>query len=180
MQDTQLAESISKAIDFNLSQVFNEIDLKVKEITFTNVESINSIKPLKQETKICLFSEAGTENFKSIVLVSFNKSNALMMVDLIKGANFGSTKLFSASEINALKTVSSNLFKAWINSLNSVSVVKVVLSEPKIAFSFSEFENELVAGNLKGKGRFFELSLTVGGTEIKGAMKFFALAEMVK
>ena len=38
MQEQNLAQKISQAMDLNLSQIFNEIDLKVKNISFTNAE----------------------------------------------------------------------------------------------------------------------------------------------
>ena len=102
------------------------------------------------------------------------------MVDLIKGASLGTTKIISFQEVNSLKGISLNLFRAYLNSLNSVAKTKIELSEPQIAFSFSSFENEFVAGSLKGQGRFFELTLTVGGTDIKGELKFFAPIEVIK
>ncbi|MFH1663904.1 MAG: hypothetical protein ABH986_03800 [archaeon] len=180
MQEKELAESIAKAIDFNLSQIFNEIDLKVKEITHIKAESIHLLKPKKQETRVLVFSEIKAENNKLKAVISFSKENAFKMADLIKGASFGSTKLLSSQEIIPLKDVSTNLFKASINSLNSITTTTLSLTEPEIVFSFSDFENEFIAGNLSGEGRFFEFSLVVGGTDIKGEMKFFIPMELMK
>ena len=180
MEEQTLAQKISQAMDFNLSQIFNEIDLKVKNISQTKAELLSQIKPAKNESKIFIFSElkTGTNKFKAVI--SFSKNNALMMVDLIKGAKFGTTTLLSGNEVNNLKMVSANLFKACVNSLNSVSGTIIQLAESEVVFSFSDFENEFVAGNLKGKGRLFELTLSVGGTNIKGEMKFFVPEEMIK
>lgn len=180
MQQPDLAQKISQAMDFNLSQIFNEIDLKVKNITPIKAELLNQTKPNSNTTKILIFSEMKFNEIKSRLVVSFNKSNAMMMVDLIKGTQFGTTKLLTGKEVNTLKIVSSNLFKACVNSLNSVAGTTIQLAQTDVAFSFSSFENEFVAGNNSGKGRFFELSLTVGGTNIKGEMKFFASEEMIK
>jgi chemotaxis protein CheY-P-specific phosphatase CheC len=179
MQEKELAEKIAKAMDFNLSQIFNEIDLKVKRITHTKAELIAAIPPSRQETKVLIFSEFKFNGISSKAVISFNKKNALMMIDLIKGLPLGTTKIICTQEVNALKGVSINLFKAYLNSLNSVAGTKAELSEPDIVFSFSSFENEFVAGNLKGDGRFLEFDLVVGGTEIKGEMKFFALKELI-
>ncbi|PIN98123.1 MAG: hypothetical protein COT90_05750 [Candidatus Diapherotrites archaeon CG10_big_fil_rev_8_21_14_0_10_31_34] len=180
MEEQDLAKKISQAMDLNLSQIFNEIDLKVKSISFVNAEKLSEIKPNTNESKVFVFSELKADSNKIKAVIIFNKLNAMMMVDLIKGAQFGTTKLLSSKEINALKVVSSNLFKACVNSLNSVTNSVTQLTQIDVAFSFSGFENEFVAGNLIGKGRLFELSLTVGGTDIKGEMKFFAPEGMIK
>ncbi len=174
MEEKELAEKISNAIDFNLSQIFNEIDLKVKNITHLKAESLNSLPEQKQETRILIFSEIIIAGTTQKAVISFSKENALKMLDLIKGAPPGKTRLFSPAEMNSFKGVSVNLFKAFINSFNSVSGKKAELSEPEIIFSFSAFENEFLAGNTKGEGRLIEFNLTVGGTDIKGSMKFFA------
>jgi len=180
MEEQDLAQKISQAMDLNLSQIFNEIDLKVKNISHTKAELLSEIKPSKNETKIFIFSELKTGTNKIKAVISFNKANALMMVDLMKGSKFGSTTLLSGKEVNNLKMVSTNLFKACVNSLNSVLGTAIQLEEPEMVFSFSDFENEFIAGNLEGKGKLFELSLSVGGTNIKGEMKFFAPEEMIK
>jgi len=173
MEEKELAESIAKAIDFNLSQIFNEIDLKVKNITHINAEAVNALNPAKQETKIFVFSEINSQEIKSKIVISFSKENALKMVDLIKGAAFGSTKLLTSQEINSLKEVSLNLCKACVNSMNSIANTSMAVGQPDVCFSFSSFENEFVVGSLKGEGRLFELTLIVGGTDIKGELKFF-------
>ncbi len=180
MEEQVLAEKISQAIDFNLSQIFNEIDLKVKSINQIKAESLKEMKPAVNESRILVFSELKGSQEKIKAVISFNKENALMMADLIKGASFGATKNISIKEMNALKTISSNLFKAAVNSLNSVLASNIQFSETKVIFSFSAFENELIAGNLTGTGKLFELSLIVGGTNIKGKMKFFASNQMIK
>ncbi len=180
MNDAQLAESIAKALDFNLAQIFNEIDLKVKKITHAKAEQVAVMLPAKPETKILILSEFKSTNGKITTVISFNKQNALKMVDLIKGADFGATKLFSEKEVEALKSVSSNLCKACVNSIESVTGIKGQTLEPEVVFSFSSFENEFVKGTLSGKGMFFELTLSVGGTDIKGEMKFFVPEAMVK
>lgn len=180
MEDKELTESISKAMDFNLSQIFNEIDLKVKNITHTKASAINLIPAKKQETKILVYSEVNSSEINSKIILSFTKENAMKMVDLIKGAEFGTTKSLSSIETNALQSVSENLFKAYVNSLNSVAKTQLELSSLNVFFSFSAFENEFLSENISGQGRFFELEVTVGGTQIKGEMKFFAPIQMIK
>jgi len=180
MKETELAESITKAMDFNLSQIFNEIDLKVKNIVHSKAKEIALLPSKKQETRIIVFSEFKTQTNNLKATISFSKVNAMMMVDLIKGAPFGTTKCVCAAEINSLKDVSLNLFKAYINSLNSVANTQIQLTESDAVFSFSDFENEFVVGNNLGEGRLIELSLTVGGTNIKGEMKFFAPIQLIK